>query len=254
MDLSERTASSTRHPWEVARARAVESILREGGESLGSVLDYGCGDGYMGRHLVSALGGSSYTGFDSELSDEQCRAWSSAEHTVFTNRLPPLAEFDTVLACDVIEHVPDDQTLLSAARERLKPGGRMLVTVPAFQSLFSKHDRALRHFRRYSLQELGTSLERAKFSVLHSGYLFGSLLVPRLLSSALERSRTPSSPEGAQTAADLGIGAWTGGPALSQALTGLLELDNRSMLRLAKLGVKLPGLSAWALVKADGAA
>ena len=59
-------------------------------------------------------------------------------------------QYDLIVACDVIEHIEDDRAAISWISENLKTNGFFIATVPAFQFLFSDHDRALGHFRRYT--------------------------------------------------------------------------------------------------------
>jgi SAM-dependent methyltransferase len=58
--------------------------------------------------------------------------------------------FDLAVAFDVLEHIEDDVKAVAELKRVLKPGGRFVFSVPANQALFSAHDRALGHFRRYS--------------------------------------------------------------------------------------------------------
>lgn len=275
MDLSERsTEPATRHPWELARAHALRSILARAGGSIGRLLDVGCGDGYAGLFVLGlwstagggvvvgggggddglvgragAVGGAIYVGYDRELTDEQCRAWSDrARGIAFVNVAPSAGEtFDTVLACDVIEHVADDVELVRWAWSRLVPRGRMLVTVPAFQALFSHHDLALRHHRRYSLSGLRATLDEAESPAQSSGYLFGSLLFPRLASCAAEGLRRAAGKPPVGYGRPRGVGDWRLPAWSSQLIAGLLRAENRALVGLASVGVTLPGLSVWAL-------
>jgi hypothetical protein len=160
----------------------------------------------------------------------------NAEHELSAGR------FDLVLCCDVIEHVVDDAGLLKALRASfLAENGCLIVTVPAFQTLFSAHDVALKHHRRYSLGELEALLARVKFDVLGSGYLFGSLLPIRAAGKLFERRAAQEVPGDA-----VGLGRWQGGPVVTRIAEAVLSTDNKLLLSLAALGVKLPGLSAWA--------
>jgi SAM-dependent methyltransferase len=249
MDLSELgQKDAPRHPWEVSRARAIERLVQNHGPSQpADILDYGCGDGFTGRRLFEKFRSRRYVGFDAHLSAKQCAAWSSSDGRLsFVNTAPPAAErFDLVLLCDVIEHVEDPRFLLGEAALRVREGGAMIVTVPAFQALFSEHDRALKHFRRYSLAELLAVLKEARLEVGPSGYLFGSLLVPRALAVARENLRG-ASPQG--TADQLGIGAWKGNPLLTRFITAFLDFDNNTMRLLATAGLKAPGLTAWTVL------
>jgi SAM-dependent methyltransferase len=244
MDLSEVRGSQVRHPWETARAVAIERILRGASTQPHAVLDYGCGDGFTGEHVRSALGAARLVSFDIHLTDEQCKAHSS-EQISYTNSWQQVegGPFDLCLLCDVIEHVEDDRALLEQVRERLSTAGQVLITVPAFQALFTSHDRALRHFRRYALSQLERVIESAGFELNASGYLFGSLLAGRGMAKLAETLKPK--PEGD----DFGIGGWNGSPALTRTVETVLNLDNSVLLGLAARGIKLPGLSAWALCK-----
>jgi hypothetical protein len=244
MDLSEVRGSKVRHPWETARALAIERILRAAKITPHAILDYGCGDGFTGERMRSALGASELVGFDIHLTDEQCRARSSGP-VRYENDWQRIGarSFDLCLLCDVIEHVADDRTLLELVRSRLSSDGQALITVPAFQSLFVDHDRALKHFRRYTLSQLQTVIAAAGFELIGSGYLFASLLAGR---SAQKLTQMMKSTE---SGGEFGIGGWRGSASLTRTVETALNLDNSLLLALAKLGIKLPGLSAWALCR-----
>ncbi len=249
MDLSELRRNVTRHPWELSRAQAIETLVnRHRMAAAADILDLGCGDGFTGRHVRERLGNARYVGFDPHLLPEQCAAWSSGDGDIqFLRDEPPFdARFDLVLLCDVIEHVEDPTALLRSAWSRTRRGGLMVVTVPAFQSLFGEHDRALKHFRRYSLGELRKTLRNAGVSNGASGYWFGSLILPRALAVVREKLRGTFSPK---VDVEAGIGDWNGGPFATRSITALLNLDNSLMSWLSGVGVILPGLTAWAIVR-----
>jgi SAM-dependent methyltransferase len=249
LDLSElRPGVSQRHPWEIARVRAVTAILRRQPSRFTSILDVGCGDGFVGEQLQSAFGARELVGVDIHLPASRCGRWEPGRGRSIEryNSIEAIGDrrFDLVLALDVIEHVPDDRALLrSIACARLQTGGGVLVTVPAFQSLFSDHDRALQHYRRYRVPQLRAALRDVGMRVEDDGYMFASLLVPRLLEKAMEaagRRRT-----------DHGAGSWTGSGATTAALAGALTLDARALLAARRLGLRIPGLTAWAFCRAQ---
>ena len=97
---------------------------------------------------------------------------------------------------DVVEHIEDDSAFLAHLHEMLAPGGRVYVTVPAYQSLWSDEDVYAKHYRRYTASGLRAALRRAGFIVEHASYLFGFLPAPvflfRRLPHVLGRGRPPS--------------------------------------------------------------
>jgi len=101
---------------------------------------------------------------------------------VIDARLPELdglesGAYDLVTALDVIEHVEDDRAALQGLARCLKPGGRILVTVPAFPFLWSAHDVANHHHRRYTRATLKAAVEQAGLKLEFMGW-FNSLLFP----------------------------------------------------------------------------
>ena len=82
---------------------------------------------------------------------------------------------------DVLEHIEDDSGALARFRRVLKPGGRLYITVPSYDFLFSSEDLAVNHFRRYTVSSCSRVLERAGFVTEYHSYLFLFLLVPILV-------------------------------------------------------------------------
>ena len=87
------------------------------------------------------------------------------------------AKYDLIGAFDVIEHVPDDRAAVAALAKRLKPGGRLVVTVPAHQWMWSAHDVVNHHQRRYSKGGLKELIDSSPLKLEKIGYL-NSLLFP----------------------------------------------------------------------------
>jgi SAM-dependent methyltransferase len=89
----------------------------------------------------------------------------------------PEQAYDVVAALDVVEHIDDDVATIAALARRLKQGGRLLVTVPAHQWMWSAHDVVNHHKRRYSKRALKTLFESSPLRLDSIGY-FNSLLFP----------------------------------------------------------------------------
>ena len=248
MDLSERTEAGTRrHPWETARVQAIQQIIGGLGLNAPRVLDVGAGDGYLLGALHAAFGFRRAIAQDIHLSESLARELSQPGIEFVRELTDPEYRAELILLLDVIEHVEDPGALLShLARERLAPGGRMLITVPAFQRLYTEHDRALKHFRRYSRGQVIEQARRAGLSVIESGYLFASLLLPRA-AAALRERLAPARNGGSGH----GVGHWQAGARLTQLLHSALVLDNRLCLAASERGLTLPGLTVWLTCKAS---
>jgi len=88
--------------------------------------------------------------------------------------------FDCVLALDVIEHVDDDVGILAKLHGVVKPGGHLIVTVPAYKLLWSEHDEINLHKRRYRANELRELMEKAGFDIHRVSYCNTALFLPVL--------------------------------------------------------------------------
>jgi len=168
------------HWWYLARRRILADYLhRHGGLPAGArILEIGCGTG----HNLPMLG--QFGTVEAIEIDPAARAIASKRlgQPVGTAPLPALdgvapASYDLIAVLDVIEHVEDDVAALAGMRERLKPGGKILITVPAHQWMWSAHDVANHHHRRYSKRALGQAIAAA--GLKHDGLrYFNSLLFP----------------------------------------------------------------------------
>ena len=243
MDLREASsAGSRRHPWEVARFRFFARALRDAGvlAQARRVLDVGSGDAWFSRGLLPLLPqGARIDCVDSEY-DAQALA-AEQPPGLALHRTRPEGKYDLIVLLDVLEHVRDDAAFLREfVDEALVDGGRVLISVPAWQPLYTAHDTFLQHFRRYAPSQARGVLEGAGLRVDSSGGLFHSLLAPRALEKARERLH------GAPEHVDPGI-AWRHGAGLTRVVQAALSVDNAASRWLARAGVQAPGLSWWAL-------
>lgn len=244
MDLRE-TGDQPRHPWELARRDFFVAALRRH-DLLGrpvSLLDVGSGDAWFASNVAALLKpGSHISCLDAGYDDatlEQLRAKVPAQ--VSLHRDPPPGRYDAVILLDVLEHVQDDRVFLQGIVDQsLRPGGLAVISVPAWQALFTQHDSFLHHHRRYSPAAARQVVQAAGLKILESGGLFHSLLVPRALTKLRERAL------GAAQDAPPSI-AWNHGPILTKAVLGALSLDGAASRLLAKAHLGMPGLSWWAV-------
>src|SRR5947209_14072283 len=143
------------HWWYRGRRKIVRAELDRLPLPAGArVLDAGCGSGRTLEEL-QPYGEV----FGVELDPEAAGvARSRGRGEVHIGRLEEMpweaATFDLITCLDVLEHTPDDRTTLRELRRVSKPGGWLLITVPAYQALWSLHDEANHHFRRYNRRML----------------------------------------------------------------------------------------------------
>lgn len=105
--------------------------------------------------------------------------------------LGPEERFDTLLYIDVLEHIQDDRGEVARATDRLRPGGHLVVLVPAHQWLFSPFDAAIGHFRRYSRTAL-TGLRDPRLQQVTARYLDAVGMAASLANKLLLRKSAPS--------------------------------------------------------------
>lgn len=184
--------------WFVGRRYIVRGLMRRYWRTLRAcplILDLGCGTGgnlpllrsfgkvvavdvtpfalrYARRHRPDAL-----------LSADAC-------HLPFSE-----ATFDLIAVLDVLEHLDDDRLALKEIARILRPGGCLIFTVPAFMSLWSVHDIALAHRRRYLLGDLREKILGAGFHIRHLSFalcpVFPAVFVFRKVQNLVMRHREP---------------------------------------------------------------
>ncbi len=97
--------------------------------------------------------------------------------------------FDLICLFDVLEHIERDEEALAVLRSYVRPGGRLLLTVPAYQWMFGTHDRILGHYRRYTRTRLQNLCIRQGYEIFYAGYI-NSLLFPLMAAArVLDRFR-----------------------------------------------------------------
>ena len=214
-------SSSLRQPnywWYRARADLLETVL---GGYLGQpsqMLDVGSADGpsvrwMRGNHRQVSL----------DLFPEGLRpgegVCGSASALPFRDEA-----FDVVAAFDVVEHCEDDALAVSELNRVLRPGGRMLLSVPAYDWAWSDHDVRAGHYRRYTRPRLVQLVERAGLTVERSTYAFGSVF-PFFLAERVTRRLRQRAGRPSQQSLTTVPGS------LDKVLTGLSHLDRRMLRR-----------------------
>jgi SAM-dependent methyltransferase len=180
-----------RHWWYRGRRIVLEGVIAGLGLPANArILDAGCGSG---RNMIELARHGVVTGVElSETSVEAARARDSGEVIAGSVLEMPFPDgaFDLAVSLDVIEHLQDDVSALRELRRTVAPGGSLLVTVPAYQWLWSGHDEINHHHRRYTKRSLELAAQRAGWNQVRSTY-FNSLLLPAaIILRVLERLST----------------------------------------------------------------
>ncbi len=170
------------HFWFQARARILLALLEPKLSPGARVLDAGCGTGLL---LSRLPGGLRLAGLDlsPRALEHAARRLPGADLRQGSLPAPqpfPPGSQDWILLTDVLEHVEDDAAALTALGGLLAPGGRLLLTVPAFRFLWTRHDEEHGHFRRYTRPELRARLEAAGFHIERLTF-YNCLLFPAVL-------------------------------------------------------------------------
>jgi SAM-dependent methyltransferase len=185
--------------WYRSRNRLIVSALRRHFPAADSLLEVGCGTGFVLAGLREALPNLRLVGselFPEGLRFARERLGDEVELVELDARsMPYEREFGIVGAFDVIEHVPADVDVLTGMRRAVVDGGGLLLTVPQHPRLWSRYDAFSHHVRRYTRSELERKVEQAGFDVLHVTS-FVTFLLPALVASRLadRLGRGPSDP------------------------------------------------------------
>jgi SAM-dependent methyltransferase len=211
------------HWWWRAREAVLLDMLRAMRPRPGpAILDVGCGDA-VSFQVLSEFGTVRGIEVDENLLDpsgpfRERISTSPLGDPIYDN---PSWHFDLITALDVIEHIDDDRAAVSSLAAMLRPGGLLVVTVPAFELLWDHHDEINHHRRRYTARRLRSALAVEGLELLQVRYLFRALFIPKLSVRLVNAKRS-------QKVAQHGIPA----PAINSALTRLCVLEDRLLRRL----------------------
>jgi 2-polyprenyl-3-methyl-5-hydroxy-6-metoxy-1,4-benzoquinol methylase len=152
--------------WFVAKRRILSAVSKPYLKKRTELLDVGCGTGVVLQHFKSQ--GISVTGIDfSKEALKFCRkrGLTSLKQVNLEKKLPKMQQFDIIIAADVIEHLNDDLGALKRIKGLLKKDGVLIVSVPAYQWMWSSHDVALHHKRRYTAKRLRIAMTKAGYKI-----------------------------------------------------------------------------------------
>ncbi|WP_437674457.1 class I SAM-dependent methyltransferase [Sorangium sp. So ce131] len=164
------------------RARLLSHLVREFSPARRPIelLEVGAG---VGQNLSVLTEFGAVDAIEVSPLGQEAIARSGVARTLYSAGIPFELDrrYDVICALDVIEHIEDDRAALLWIHDHLRPGGIFVATVPAYPWLFSDHDRALQHFRRYTAGSFRAALPPA-FHVEACAY-FNQLLFPAAVGS-----------------------------------------------------------------------
>jgi hypothetical protein len=165
------------HPWKLSRLDCVLNNLRK--RKLRNIADIGTNDMFYAKKLKSFADGQIYA-VDIFFPEEG----TVKDGIICVNDIEKLPEneLDGMIMMDVLEHIENDKIFFNTVADKLKNNGIILITVPAWQFLFSAYDTKLGHFRRYNRKQLLALMKRSDIKIEGCHYFYTSLFFARLLS------------------------------------------------------------------------
>lgn len=237
MDLKEEQAiggDPASHWYYISKGKAIRSLIGEG--PFSSILDVGAGSGVFSRMLTESGVAESSVCVDPNYTDEFL-ARDDADPIDYVRSVSQ-SDAPLVLMIDVIEHVDDDVALI-ADYARMSPAGtKFLISVPAFNFLWSSHDDFLEHRRRYSLETLERAVIAAGLAPVRLRYFFG-MLFPAVAAMRIA-DRTLNGEKEAKESALKPTPEW-----LSKAMIAVHDLERATLFPFNRMA----GVTAFCLAE-----
>lgn len=230
MDLKEINPAHTfTHPHDIARRNCLVDMLR-GNPRHWVYADIGCGDQYitddiqkltqMAVHVVDSINTTS----------DSSRIFHSSVHQIDQGSI------NCALLLDVLEHTLTPHWLFDGCVNILANGGLLLITVPAYDILWSRHDDALGHVKRYDRESMEEFVASHGLDVLESFYFFTSLLPVRVFQIILDRFFKSTGPYS-------NYWPWPETHPFTRIMVMALSFDFKLNRFLGQAGLRPPGLS-----------
>ncbi|MEK6812708.1 MAG: class I SAM-dependent methyltransferase [Nanoarchaeota archaeon] len=178
-----------KHAWFRAKREMMIDLFSRFGNNGSAILDIGCGTGVIAsffaqKNQVIGLDISATALRYAKMRDKTLKLVKGDAQNV---KFKP-ETFDWVFASDVIEHVKDDYKAMQNIHNVLKPGGKILITVPALEFLWGKDDDLVHHQRRYTKKQLKQLLSASGFKIEFLNYwdilMFPAVVIYKLLNKS----------------------------------------------------------------------
>lgn len=178
------------------RDNILKDVAKKYFKQNASILDFGCNYGHSVQ-LLQRLGYRAQGVDISEVAIQYGKSIGIQNIFLLDEKKNNQETFDVVIALDVIEHIQDDERALKEISEMVKPGGLIVVAVPAYMFLWGVQDEVAHHFRRYTMSQLVSLSKRAgDFEIVRKTYFNTLLFVPialfRLVSRLVQRNSRSS--------------------------------------------------------------
>ena len=228
--------------WFRARNRLIVSTLRRHFLGLSSLLEVGCGTGFVLAAIRRAFPHARLVGGEPFAEGRELALQRVPDAEIVeldATRIPFEAEFDVIGCFDVLEHVRDDEVALGEMHRALRRGGGLVLLVPQHPRLWSQADTFAHHVRRYARRDLRMKVERAGFDIVQEAS-FVSLPLPAMVFSRAGRRLLgrPYEP----------WGELRPGRVLNAVLERVLDAERR----LIERGISLPAGGSLLLVARRG--
>ncbi len=164
--------------WRARESIVLQEIARFSLPRPARILDFGCGDGLLLPQL-ERFGTVCGLEADASLISADNPYRNRIETRLLSESQIQHERFDLITALDVLEHIEDDRYVLANLVAMLKPGGKLLITVPASMLLWDRHDEINHHYRRYTKSSFSQIVSPAAI-VSRCKYLFHSLFALKL--------------------------------------------------------------------------
>lgn len=239
MDLTEKTENINRHPWELSRSFNLLKLFPKNTNSF-VYADIGSGDRFFAQKLQSKTTAKVFA-----IDNEYKNAIVEEDGIICLNNISLLENnsIDCLIMMDVLEHIENESEFFKILLEKLKPNGKIVLTVPAMQFLFSSHDEYLKHYRRYSRKRLLNVLKKNDINIEKCHYFYFTLFILRNISLFIEIIK------GSNKKKNVGIGLWAyhESSIINRIIVLFLNIDFLLNIFFNKFNFRLPGLSIIAV-------
>ncbi len=256
MDLIEiKQSVYNRHPWEQARLKVIFDIFSNYyfSENI-TILDVGCGDIYVAVEFVKKFKVKNYIAIDSAFDAPTIDMYSQKlkqegiENIVLYKDIAEIknsdfTKIDHIFLFDVIEHVENDNIFMRdlISFPCVTNETTIFITVPAFNYLFTSHDKFLKHYRRYNNKMIKILASEVNLQIIDSGYFFSVLLIPRFLKKIIEKFNKNTNNDG--------VGNWKRSKYIGDIVVIVLFVDYLFSKTFRQIGFSIPGLSKFIVCK-----